>query len=92
MLGLLQTPQPPPTESILTALLNDVTTTSEGVTLVLDDYHVIDSGPIDAALAFLLNHLPSSIRLVLSTREDPYGVRSLVKESAASVQVPLSST
>jgi LuxR family transcriptional regulator, maltose regulon positive regulatory protein len=70
-LGLLQTPQPPPTESILTALLNEVTTTSDGVTLVLDDYHVIDSRPIDAALAFLLNHLPSRIRLVVSTREDP---------------------
>ena len=48
-----------------------MTTTSDSVTLVLDDYHVIDSRPIDAALAFLLNHLPSRIRLVVITREDP---------------------
>ena len=72
VLGLLQTAQPPPTESILMALLNEVTTISDRVTLVLDDYHLIDSGPIDAALAFLLNHLPSSIRLVVSTRADPH--------------------
>jgi LuxR family maltose regulon positive regulatory protein len=71
VLGLLNAPQPPPTESILTALLNEVTTTSDSVALVLDDYHVIDSRPIDAALGFLLNHLPSRIRLVVSTREDP---------------------
>jgi LuxR family transcriptional regulator, maltose regulon positive regulatory protein len=71
VLGLLQTPQLPPTESILTALLNEVTTTSDSVTLVLDDYHVIDSRPIDATLAFLLNHLPSQMHLVVSTREDP---------------------
>jgi ATP/maltotriose-dependent transcriptional regulator MalT len=71
VLGLLESPQPPPTESILTALLNEVTTTAVSVTLVLDDYHVIDSRSIDAALAFLLSHLPSQIRLVVSTREDP---------------------
>jgi LuxR family maltose regulon positive regulatory protein len=71
VLGLLQSPQPPPTESIVTALLNEVTTTSDSVTLVLDDYHVIDSRAIDAGLAFLLDHLPPRMRLVVSTREDP---------------------
>jgi LuxR family maltose regulon positive regulatory protein len=71
VLGLLRTPQPPPAESILTGLLNEVTTTADSMTLVLDDYHVIDSRQIDAALAFLLDHLPSRIRLVVSTREDP---------------------
>jgi LuxR family transcriptional regulator, maltose regulon positive regulatory protein len=70
VLGLLRTPQPPPAESILTGLLNEVTTTADSMTLVLDDYHVIDSRQIDAALAFLLDHLPSRIRLVVSTRED----------------------
>jgi ATP/maltotriose-dependent transcriptional regulator MalT len=71
VLGLLQSPQPPPTESIVTALLNEVTTTSDSVTLVLDDYHVIDSRAIDAGLAFLLDHLPPRMRLVVSTRENP---------------------
>ena len=36
MLGLLQSPQPPPTEAILTALLNEITTIPDNFVLVLD--------------------------------------------------------
>ena len=39
--------------------------------LVIDDYHVIDSKAADEALAFLLNHLPPQMHLVIITREDP---------------------
>jgi LuxR family transcriptional regulator, maltose regulon positive regulatory protein len=71
VLGVLQSPQPPPTESILTALLNEVATVADNFVLVLDDYHVIDSKPIDNALTFLLEHLPPQMRLAIATREDP---------------------
>ena len=43
----LQSPQPPPIESILTALLNEITTIPDNFILVLDDYHLLDSKPID---------------------------------------------
>ena len=43
VLAMLQSPQPPPIESILTALLNEITTVPDNFVLVLDDYHVIDS-------------------------------------------------
>ena len=72
VLGALQSPQPPPTESILTALLNEITTIPDNFILVLDDYHVIDSKPIDNALTFLLEHLPPQMHLVIATREDPH--------------------
>ena len=39
--------------------------------LVLDDYHVIDSKLVDEALAFLVEHLPPQMHLVIATREDP---------------------
>ena len=39
--------------------------------LVLDDYHVIDAKPVNDALAFLLEHLPQQMHLVIATREDP---------------------
>jgi ATP/maltotriose-dependent transcriptional regulator MalT len=39
--------------------------------LVLDDYHVITTPPIHEALTFLLDHLPPTLRLIISTREDP---------------------
>jgi LuxR family transcriptional regulator, maltose regulon positive regulatory protein len=71
VLETLQTPQPPPTEQILTALLNEITTLSETYVLVLDDYHLIDSKPVDLALNFLLEHLPPQMHLVITTREDP---------------------
>ena len=71
VLGALQSPQPPPTESILTALLNEVTTIPDDLVLVLDDYHVIDARAVDDALDFLLEHLPPRMHLVIATREDP---------------------
>ncbi len=71
VLGILQSPQPPPTESILMALLNDITTISDHFALVLDDYHILDAKPIDHALTFLIEHLPPQMHLIIATREDP---------------------
>ncbi len=82
-LSALQSPQPPPIESILTVLLNELSTLSEPFILVLDDYHVIEAqavdGPtaagesksVDEALTFLLDHLPPQMHLVIDTRENP---------------------
>jgi LuxR family maltose regulon positive regulatory protein len=71
VLGVLQSPQPPPTESILTALLNEITTIPDNFILVLDDYHVVDAKAVDNALTFLLEHLPPQMHMVIATREDP---------------------
>src|ERR671933_2593789 len=70
-LALLQLPQPPPPESTLTALLNEVASMGDDLVVVLDDYHVIDAKPVDDTLRFLLEHLPQHMRLVIVTREDP---------------------
>lgn len=70
-LRMLQSAQPPPTESVLNILLNDIVAIPDDVILVLDDYHLIDSKVIDQALAFLLEHLPPQMHLVMTTREDP---------------------
>ena len=71
VLAGLQSPQPPPPESVLTPLLNDLTTIPSAVVLVLDDYHVLDAEPVDDALAFLVEHLPPQVLIVIATREDP---------------------
>ena len=71
VLAMLQSPQSPPAESILTDLLNEITTVSSNFTLVLDDYHVIESQPVDQTLTFLVDHLPPQLHLVIATREDP---------------------
>ena len=72
VLEVLQSPQPPPIESLLIALVNEITNLPDSFMLVLDDYHVIDSKAADEALAFLLRHLPPQMHLVIITREDPH--------------------
>ncbi len=71
VLTVLQSPQPPPTESVLTPLLNEITTIPDHFVVVLDDYHLIDAKPVDNALAFLVEHLPPQMHMVMATREDP---------------------
>lgn len=90
VLGVLQSPQPPPNESILTTLVNEITTMPDQFVLVLDDYHLLDSKALDNVLIFLLEHLPSQIHLVITTREDPnlplarFRVRNQLTELRAS--------
>jgi LuxR family transcriptional regulator, maltose regulon positive regulatory protein len=71
VLSALHSPQPPPTEAMLTALLNDLTTIQDQFVLVLDDYHMIAAKPVDQALTYLVEHLPPQMHLVIATREDP---------------------
>ena len=56
---------------VLPILLNELAAQERGLTLVLDDYHLITNGEIHEALAYLVERVPSSFRLVLATREDP---------------------
>ena len=70
-MGLLQSPQPPPIDALLPMLLNEIATLSQPAILVLDDYHLLDAGPIDQALAFLVERLPPQLHLVIATRVDP---------------------
>ena len=70
-LTLLQAPRPPPIETVLTALLNDLGATADDIVLVLDDYHVIDAPEVQDGMAFLLDHLPPSLHVVIASRADP---------------------
>ena len=70
-LSLLHSPQPPPIESVLTTLINGINAIEDDFALILDDFHVIDSQPVHAAIAFLLDHLPPQMHLVIASRADP---------------------
>jgi LuxR family maltose regulon positive regulatory protein len=78
MLNTLQSPQPPPIEPLLTALINQVVAlpavgdaAHQRYVLVLDDYHVIKAQAIHGAVSFLLDHLPPQLHLVIASRSDP---------------------
>ncbi len=59
----------PAHEHVLTSLLNDLTRfLQQDVALILDDYHLITSDEVHAALHFLLDHLPPHLHLIIGTR------------------------
>lgn len=68
---VIHTASPPPTEAVLTALLNELNRAPRPIILILDDYHTIDAEAVDHILTFLVEHLPPHLHLVISTREDP---------------------
>ncbi len=71
-LAAFHAPQPPPIESVLVSLINDLAQAGmPSALLVLDDYHAITNPEIHAGLDFFIEHLPASLRLVIATREDP---------------------
>ena len=70
-LALLQSPQPPPIESVLMTLLNELTAVEADIVLILDDYHAIATQAIHNGIGFLLSHLPPQVHLIIASRADP---------------------
>jgi LuxR family maltose regulon positive regulatory protein len=70
-LSALQSPQPPPTEAMLAALINEIAAIPNPIVLVLDDYHLIEAQSVHDTLTFLLRHRPPQMHLVIATRDDP---------------------
>lgn len=70
-LTLLHEPQPLPIETILSTLINELSALPDLLVLVLDDYHIIESSAIHEGLAFLVEHMPAQMRLIMTTRTDP---------------------
>jgi LuxR family maltose regulon positive regulatory protein len=70
--ALLQSPQPPAIETLLTPLINEIAALNTSFAFVLDDYHAISLPAIHEALTFLLEHMPPppGMHLVIATRED----------------------
>jgi LuxR family maltose regulon positive regulatory protein len=71
VLKLIHSPQAPSSESILITLINQIANSPASIVLVLDDFHLIDSPPVDDAVSFLLSHIPPQLHLVISSRSDP---------------------
>ena len=66
---LLGPPAPSSFQGLVMALINDLA--ADEALLVLDDYHVIGSRQVHESLAFLVEHRPAGICVVLASRSDP---------------------
>jgi len=69
-LPLVQSGQPVDA-AVLTPLLNELSSLTYDVWLVLDDYHQVDGESVRPGMTFLLDHLPPQVHLVIGTRVDP---------------------
>ncbi|MFZ0547936.1 MAG: LuxR C-terminal-related transcriptional regulator [Candidatus Promineifilaceae bacterium] len=67
----LQSSQPASAKSLAASMVNDLASVSTHCLLVLDDYHEIESTEIDLAFAFVLDHMPPNLHLVITSRTDP---------------------
>src|SRR5262245_724430 len=69
--AFLGAPHLPSLTTLLTLLINDLANLPGHLILVLDDYHVVTNAEVHTAISFLLDHLPSQIHLVITTRDEP---------------------
>jgi LuxR family transcriptional regulator, maltose regulon positive regulatory protein len=68
--SLLDSPRPP-SRALLTDLVNEAAAVPNDFALALDDYHLIEDESVHATLAFLLEHLPPQMHLVVASRTEP---------------------
>ena len=67
----LRSPGRPTIQDLLTPLINELEASTDPLVLVLDDYHLISAPEIHDGLAFLLEHQPTRLHLVVASRADP---------------------
>jgi LuxR family maltose regulon positive regulatory protein len=58
-------------EMVVDELAADLAGLERDVALILDDYHVIESGVIHAGISYLLNRAPHGLHVIFSARLDP---------------------
>ncbi len=71
VLAALRSPEPPRMEAVLGAFVNELADLPGEVSVILDDYHLIDSEGVHNIISFLLERLPEDAHLVISGRVDP---------------------
>ena len=68
---LLNAPNKPPNQSIVSLLINDLLQIKLNFLLVLDDFQLITNRDILELVTFLLERIPVNIHIVILSRSDP---------------------
>ncbi|HEX7347120.1 MAG TPA: LuxR C-terminal-related transcriptional regulator [Candidatus Limnocylindrales bacterium] len=76
-----------PVEVAITTLLNGLATLETELTLMLDDFHIIESGEIQQQVGYLLERLPARAHVVIGTRADPAFPLSRLRARGALVEI-----
>ena len=70
-LAMLRAPGVNLVEEALPALINELADVPEQLVLVLEDYHAIEDERIHEGMASLIEHLPTALRIVVTSRVEP---------------------
>ncbi|MFW6296912.1 MAG: LuxR C-terminal-related transcriptional regulator [Desulfosalsimonas sp.] len=68
---MLQAPSGLPVKAVVRALINEIFEKNENVTLVLDDFHLIESESVLNVFKYFIDYMPRNMRLIVSTRKEP---------------------
>lgn len=68
---LLNSPNKPPNQSVVSLLINDLLQIKLNFLLVLDDFQLITNRDILELVTFLLERIPANIHIVILSRSDP---------------------
>ena len=70
-IAIVEGSQSPPIETVVTTLANELGSVGSDVVLVLDDFHLIDASDVLDQVSLLLERLPPSAHVAITTRADP---------------------
>jgi LuxR family maltose regulon positive regulatory protein len=70
-LGALRMAQQPAVEALLIPFINELAQLDGPRALVLEDFHQIGSPDVHASVAFLIEHLPGSVHVIVTSRGTP---------------------
>lgn len=71
LLNVLQGTQPNPFEALINIVINQIAGRAAPFIFVLDDFHTIHAQPVLEIIAYLIEHIPSQLHLIIITRTDP---------------------
>jgi LuxR family transcriptional regulator, maltose regulon positive regulatory protein len=69
--SLLQAREPRSVEGLVTVIVNEMAAQDEDLWLVLDDYQLVVDAQVHRSLALLIERIPETVHVILSTRADP---------------------
>jgi LuxR family transcriptional regulator, maltose regulon positive regulatory protein len=68
---LLSSPTLPPPDYLADTLISILVALKKTLEVVLEEFHTIDSEPVQMMLGRVVQYLPDHIHLIISTRMDP---------------------
>lgn len=60
-----------PVQVVVPTLLNELTALDCQVALILDDYHLVENRTVHEQVAFAIERMPPTFRILIATRSDP---------------------